>query len=165
MLHNFRWIKWQKQWLKNDSHIFQSLPTRWRRKPAGIDTERNCVTVTLSMYCNFRHTFVPYAIRPRWSQPVRWCRLLVAGSRCFRASWRHWSETAAADGAATCWRPPCCGPVSATGCTSWREGTSLADRPGAARSRCDTPSRTRDETWLYTRKSSHSINARLQHTN
>jgi len=25
------------------------LPTRWRRKPAGIDMERNYVTVTLSI--------------------------------------------------------------------------------------------------------------------
>jgi len=25
------------------------LPTKWRRKPAGIDMERNCVTVTLSI--------------------------------------------------------------------------------------------------------------------
>ena len=28
-------------------HIVRVLPTRWRRKPAGIDTERNYVTVTL----------------------------------------------------------------------------------------------------------------------
>jgi len=27
--------------------IFRLLPTRWRRNPAGIDTERNYVTVTL----------------------------------------------------------------------------------------------------------------------
>jgi len=27
------------------------LPTRWRRKPAGIDTERNYVNVTLCTYC------------------------------------------------------------------------------------------------------------------
>ena len=28
-------------------NIFKSLPTRWRRKPAGVDMERNHVTVTL----------------------------------------------------------------------------------------------------------------------
>jgi len=28
-------------------NISESLPTRWRRKPAGIDMERNDVTVTL----------------------------------------------------------------------------------------------------------------------
>jgi len=27
--------------------IFRVLPTRWRRKPASIDTERNYVTVTI----------------------------------------------------------------------------------------------------------------------
>ena len=27
------------------------LPTRWRRKPAGIDTERNYVNVTVCTYC------------------------------------------------------------------------------------------------------------------
>ena len=27
--------------------IFTVLPTRWRQKPAGIDTERNRATVTL----------------------------------------------------------------------------------------------------------------------
>jgi len=30
--------------------MYKSLPTRWRRKPAGIDIERNYVTVTLCIY-------------------------------------------------------------------------------------------------------------------
>ena len=30
-------------------HFFSVVPTRWRRKPAGIDTERNYVTVTLCL--------------------------------------------------------------------------------------------------------------------
>ena len=30
-----------------ETNIFRVLPTRWRRRPAGIDTERNYITVTL----------------------------------------------------------------------------------------------------------------------
>ena len=44
------------------------LPTRWRRKPADIDTERNYVTVTLcifasmifSEFLDFTVTFTPF---------------------------------------------------------------------------------------------------------
>jgi len=47
--------KCNDQQLTNKAHlsaiavtsIFRVLPTRWRRKPAGIDTEQNYVTVTL----------------------------------------------------------------------------------------------------------------------
>ena len=33
----------------SNQHFLRVLPARWRRKPAGIDTERNYVTVTLSI--------------------------------------------------------------------------------------------------------------------
>ena len=33
--------------------FFGILPTRWRRKPVGIDTERNCVTATLCITPTF----------------------------------------------------------------------------------------------------------------
>jgi len=45
-------------WLANEvylsaiavTNIFRVLPTRWRRKLVGIDTERKYVTVTLCIY-------------------------------------------------------------------------------------------------------------------
>ena len=44
------------------TNIIRVLPTRWRRKPAGIDTERNYVTVTLCIAIRFRNN--PRAIIP-----------------------------------------------------------------------------------------------------
>ena len=41
------------------TNIIRVLPTRWRRKPAGIDMERNYVTVTLCI-CDSQKTVGAY---------------------------------------------------------------------------------------------------------
>jgi len=44
--------------------LLRVLPTRWRRKPAGIDTERNYVTVSLCIFPRF-HVYAICARRPQ----------------------------------------------------------------------------------------------------
>jgi len=44
------------------------LPTKWRRKPAGIDTERNYATVTL---CIVRQLQFVHCERSHWFLPAR----------------------------------------------------------------------------------------------
>ena len=49
---------------------FECLPTRWRRKPAGIHIQRNDVTVSLCMHCVPRRTstfyFVDIPLKIEW---------------------------------------------------------------------------------------------------
>jgi len=49
------------------------LPTKWRRKPAGIDMERNYVTVTLSIVTDRRPSVSPFV------HPFRSTAVTVAG--------------------------------------------------------------------------------------
>ena len=69
-------LKWQQS-----NNISNSLPTRWRRKPANIDMERNYVTVTLCI-CNC-NTYPIHAFRPDPTKQSCLCRVWLGGMNGF----------------------------------------------------------------------------------
>jgi len=65
------------KWYHSNKHV-SLLPTRWRRKPAGIDMERNYVSVTLCV-----HTAL---VRGHGRSTRGYCvRIFIVLSMCVRA--------------------------------------------------------------------------------
>ena len=67
------------------------LPTKWRRKPAGIDMERNYVTVTLCMLrpTKFRNS-AAFSANFRLRRQNTWLMLIWGGSVAeWLACWTH----------------------------------------------------------------------------
>ena len=68
--------------------VFQplALPTRWRRKPAGIDMEPNCVIVILCILCNARSVDSRVLTRYGVRRHALFARALSSAARRIHAS-------------------------------------------------------------------------------
>jgi len=102
------WIKWSKTmslWsLTDQQSVFKRyhskkhmrvLPTKWRRKPAGIDMERNYVTVTLCFKLFFTSMIVMLdrvCLSSRWWNTSLLCTWTISIRRGAKASVGWWQR-------------------------------------------------------------------------